>query len=223
MESVKTIIDKLNLNKYKAKLILNKPDDIHEFDALEYDQEVKKQTYDLIFLFVFGMDEINTYLETIKANNLVNKKGYVYLAYPKKGNPQYEQSIHRDEIYNQAYYDEEGYLHGSDLKFSRMVSFNDVFTVIGIKHEPRKEKQSTKSSQCVADYVERVDDLKQALKKSPEVLYIYESLTPGYQHDWARYVFSAKRVETQTKRLNEMKEVLQLGFKTLDLYRMKKK
>jgi hypothetical protein len=41
----------------------------------------------------------------------------------------------------------------------------------------------------------------------------YSQLTFGYQKDWARYVYSAKRKETQDKRLLEMETVLGAGYK----------
>ena len=37
--------------------------------------------------------------------------------------------------------DEDGYVTGSDLKFSRMVSMNETFTVVGLKSVPKKKKK----------------------------------------------------------------------------------
>lgn len=51
----------------------------------------------------------------------------------------------------------------------------------------------------------------------------YNELTLGYQKDWARYVYSAKKKETQEKRLSEMETILSEGFKTIDVYRRQKK
>ncbi|MNI76225.1 hypothetical protein D3C73_1324410 [compost metagenome] len=57
------------------------------------------------------------------------------------------------------------------------------------------------------------------LESDVDVLERYRQLAPGYQKDWARYVYSAKRNETQEKRLLEMKAILAEGYKSIDLYR----
>lgn len=221
----KSLIDKLNLKKYPAKLILDKPQDINEFDAIDYDETIKNSSYDLIFQFIFHLEDFPKNIKKVHEQGLLNENGYLYFAYPKKNNPKYEEYIERDSIYTDEFYNEEGYLRGTNLKFSRMVSMNDVFTVIGIKAIPLKKmnKPTTKSSQCVDDYIGHVEDIKQNLSKNPEVLDIYNELTFGYQKDWARYVFSAKRKETQEKRLLGMETVLAEGYKTMDLYRRNKK
>jgi hypothetical protein len=158
-------------------------------------------------------------------NQLLEKNGYVFFAYPKKNNPKYQEYIERDSLFEVVAMDEEGYTLGSDIKFSRMVSLNDVFTVVGLKSAPKKVKKvdSSKSSQCVDDYIIHVDDIKQYLNRNEELLASFNQLTFGYQKDWARYVYSAKRKETQEKRLLEMETVLGEGYKTMDLYRRKQK
>ncbi|ETT87762.1 YdeI/OmpD-associated family protein [Viridibacillus sp. FSL R5-0477] len=69
----------------------------------------------------------------------------------------------------------------------------------------------------------RIPDIQQYLSNQKEILDYYNALTPGYQRDWARFIFSAKREETQEKRLSEMVEILGKGFKTMNLYRANKK
>lgn len=219
----KSVIEKLGLTKHENKAILNKPEEITDFEALTYDSSLQKDNYDLIFFFAFSLEDLMNQIDLIKQKNLLNVKGYIYVAYPKKGNKKYDVHIHRDDIYNGKYYDDEGYLHNSELKFAKMASLNEDFTVIGIKHEPRKAKKSTKASQCVADYICRVDDVRAYLAKDAHLISLFEALTPGYQRDWARYIYSAKREETQEKRKQEMERVLGEGYKTMDLYRMNKK
>lgn len=116
-------------------------------------------------------------------------------------------------------------MQGSPIKFARMVSLNDVFTVIGLKSQAKKAAGSAKAkpSQCVDDYIDRVEDIRAYLQHDEEIGQRYNQLTPGYQKDWARYVYSAKKKETQDKRLAEMKAVLAEGYKSMDLYRRNKK
>lgn len=225
MNSPKTIVEKLNLSKYERKLVLNKPEDLVELNGLNYDSSPNKEKYDLIFLFVFSLEEFSQQLKSVIDKQLLKKNGYIFFAYPKKNNPKYQEYIERDSLFEAVAMDEEGYTFGSDIKFSRMVSLNDVFTVVGLKSTPKKAKKaaSSKSSQCVDDYIIHVDDIKQYLNRNEELLASFNQLTFGYQKDWARYVYSAKRKETQEKRLLEMETVLGEGYKTMDLYRRKQK
>lgn len=221
MNSPKSIIEKLNLHKYPTKLILQKPNDIKDFEELEYDTSIKKDKYDLVFVFIFQLADFTKHLKLIIEKDLLNEKGYLFFAYPKKNNPKYKEYIERDQIFPEIKPDEEGYVQGSMLKFSRMVSLNDVFTIVGLKAEPKKQKksQAEKKSQCVDDYIQHIEDIQQFLANDEAVLKTYNELTYGYQKDWARYVYSAKRAETQEKRLHEMKAILVEGYKSIDLYR----
>lgn len=225
MNSTKSVIEKLNFKKYPIKLILNSPEDNNEFQGLEYDSEIKLKSYDLIFIFVFNLEEMSKYIQLIVEKQLLNDNGYLFFAYPKKNNRKYKEYIERDSIMPYVKMDDEGYIPESNPKFARMVSFNDVFTIVGLKAEPKKRKSSTspKSSQCVDDYIGHIEDIKQYLNKNETLLSVYNNLTVGYQKDWARYVYSAKRIETQEKRLLEMETVLGEGFKSIDLYRRKVK
>jgi hypothetical protein len=219
MNSTKSIVDKLNLRKYASKLILNLPGDIDEFKEIEFDTLIKKEKYELIFAFVFNLEKFSNELHKVIEKQLLSDKGYLFFAYPKKNNPQYKEYIERDQIFPYINVGEDGFVAESNLKFSRMVSLNDVFTVVGLKSEKKKAASPSKKSQCVDDYIVHVDDIKRYLEKNAELLSFYTSLTFGYQKDWARYVYSAKRKETQEKRLLEMEDILGEGYKSIDLYR----
>jgi len=215
-----SIIDKLKLHKYTNLAVINQPND---YDVFTESNQALQQAHDAIFIFVETLDEMITYTNQILEQQLLLPKGYLFFAYPKKGNKRYTTSIHRDEIFPAMKVDEEGYVSGSDLKFARMVSMDDVFTVIGLKREKQKEKKSASSSQRVADYAENVKDIEALLAAFPEVLSFYQSLTPGYQKDWARYLFSAKQQKTRDKRKQQMIDILSQGYKSIDLYRQQKK
>lgn len=223
MNSQKTVVEKLNLTKYQNKLILQKPDEIDDFNDLKYDSSITRDKYDLIFVFIFKLEEFTKYIKLVIEKQLLEDNGYLYFAYPKKNNKKYEAYIDRDSIFPEIKPDDDGYVLGSTIKFARMVSLNDVFTVIGFKSAPKKAKKSTAASQCVDDYIEHIEDIKQYLNNKEELLATYNQLTFGYQKDWARYVYSAKRKETQEKRLLEMETVLGEGFKSMDLYRRNRK
>lgn len=177
-----------------------------------------------VFIFVFSLEDFAKQLQYVIEKLVISDKGYLFFAYPKKNNRQYKKYIDRDSFYEAIPMDEEGYVYESRLKFSRMVSLNEVFTVVGLKSEPKKaNKAGTQKSQCVDDYIENVEDIKQYLSKNEDVLKRYNELTFGYQKDWARYVYSAKRKETQEKRLLEMETIVGEGYKSIDLYRRNRK
>lgn len=141
----------------------------------------------------------------------------MYFAYPH-----YKEYIDRDSFIKELPVDEEGFMLDRNVKFSRMVSLNEAYTVVGLKAVPPKKAKaasSSRNSQYVDDYVENMEDIKQYSNKNEEVLETYNQLTVGYQKDWARYVYSAKRKEAQEKRLLEMEAVLDEGFKTMELYK----
>ncbi|MDW0112712.1 YdeI/OmpD-associated family protein [Sporosarcina saromensis] len=225
MNSTKTIIEKLKLDKYEQIAVIHSPEDlVEEFAAITYDDRVLKDKYNCLFVFIYNLEEFKREIRVVIEKSLLENKGYLFFAYPKKGNKQYDSFIDRDVFYNELQVDEDGYVDGSDLKFSRMVSLNDVFTVVGLKCEQKKTKtKSAKASQCVDDYIDRIEDIRRHLQTNEEILPIYDALTFGYQKDWARYVYSAKRQETQEKRLAEMEIILAEGYKSKDLYRQNRK
>ena len=215
------IINKFAIEKYGQKLILNMPAGISDFDGLSFSTVKDKNNYDLIFAFIFSLDEFTNLLKTVIENNLLNPNGILYFAYPKKGNKQYKEYIGRDDFFGAVRMDSDGYVDDSLVKFNKMAAFNDVFTVIGLKHEPKKKK-STQPSQCVGDYIEYIPEIRKHFEGNREILASFDQLTPGYQRDWARYVFGVKNAATTDKRFAEMEHILKLGYKSVDLYRRHK-
>ncbi|SDO01739.1 YdeI/OmpD-associated family protein [Halobacillus aidingensis] len=216
-----TIKDKLKLSKYKNLAVLHQPEDYHLFDE---QPTTLSEHHDAIFIFVKNLEEMKEHLQTLLDHEgVLTEKGYVFFAYPKKGNTRYDTYIHRDDMFPALRIGEDKYVEGSDIKFSRMVSMDDVFTVVGMKREKKKAPKTTPPSQCVSDYEHKIEEVENLLKDHPFEQEFYRSLTPGYKRDWARQVFSAKQQSTRDKRAKQMIEVLVEGYKSLDLYRRKKK
>ncbi|PEY38413.1 hypothetical protein CN354_11255 [Bacillus cereus] len=215
-----SVIDKLNLNKYSNMAVINQP---NEYDLFTEQKTKLSKDHDAIFIFVETIDEMIKHTQFILNEQLLLEKGYLFFAYPKKGNTRYETFIHRDEIFPAMNVGEDGYIGNSDIKFARMVSMDDVFTVVGLKREKKKGKKTAAASQCVSDYVENIKDVEALLANHPNELQFYQGLTPGYQKDWARHIFSAKQQQTREKRAQQMIEILSQGYKSMDLFRRKKK
>lgn len=216
-----TVVDKLNLKKYKNLAVINQPGD---YDIFSGHETTFTRDHDAIFIFAETLAEMVEHTQHILKNEqLLQEKGYLFIAYPKKGNTRYETYVHRDEIFPAMNVGEDGYIGDSDIKFARMVSMDDIFTVVGLKREKKKVKKTEAASQCVADYEDNIKDIETLLSEHPAELAFYQNLTPGYQKDWARYIFSAKQQATRDKRQQQMVDVLSQGYKTMDLFRQKKK
>lgn len=214
-----TIIDKLKLSKYENVAVLHEPSDYHLFDGFKTKLEGE---HDAIFIFIETLDEMKQHILQVIKENSIQEKGYLFFAYPKKGNKRYDTYIHRDEIFPALQVGEDGYVLDSELKFSRMVSMDEVFTVVGLKREKKSSKKSSAASQRVGDYEEKVKDVEQMLAEHPNELQFFKELTPGYQRGWARYLFSAKQQKTRDKRQAEMIDILSQGYKSVELYRKHK-
>ncbi|MGO0732327.1 YdeI/OmpD-associated family protein [Bacillus shihchuchen] len=67
-----------------------------------------------------------------------------------------------------------------------------------------------------------MQDVEALLANHPNELKFYQSLTPGYKKI-GHVIFFCKTRKTREKRLEKMIEILSQGYKTIDLFRKKKK
>lgn len=217
----KSIVEKLKLHKYTQIAVLNAPEGSDYLAELTgYDTELKNRAYDLIFAFVLDLESLKALVDRVIEHQHLQTNGYLFAAYPKKGNKVYPTFIHRDELLEGLGSDENGYVGTSTIKFARMVGLDDIFTIVGFKEDAKgKNKPSSKPSQSVDDYISFIPQVEKDLENTPDLLAMYQSLTPGYRKDWARYVYSAKQESTIAKRREEMKMILQKGYKSRELYR----
>ena len=217
------VIAKLRIEKYERRLMLNRPESVTDLASLAFDTESNGQPYHLVMEFVFSLEEMAAAVHRVEQQNLLIEDGLMYLVYPKKGNSVYPQYIGRDDIFPRLQVSNEtGIVDGTNLKFNLMAAFNDTFTVVGLKRlgaKSRKAAEADTESQSSALYADRIDELEHRLLPQSEALAFFRSLTPGYQKDWARYVFSAKSEATKEKHLQEMIDLLQQGYKSINLYR----
>jgi hypothetical protein len=214
---------KLRLHKFSRILLQNKPEGVDDLDGLSFDT-VPAGRYDLVFVFVFSLDEMERTIRRVHDENLLNDGGCLYLAYPKKGNKVYRQHIDRDSIFPFLGVDDsDGFVGGMPLKFSLMVAFNNTFTLVGLRRFEERSRAVRATDGRVEDYAGKVPMLRAELDSRPEILTLYDGLTPGYQKDWARHVYSAKTDITREKRLLEMADILTAGYKSKDAYRRREK
>ncbi|MFK4566762.1 YdeI/OmpD-associated family protein [Enterococcus sp. UD-01] len=220
---MKSIVEKLKLSKFEKRVVLNKPEAHYLADLPSAETVFPKQAVDLLFVFVQTMKEFQEIVAKVSATAALKEQGMLYIAYPKKGNQKYETFVHRDEIFpTLKVREEDGYVEGTTLKFNRMVSLDEIFTVVGIKNMPKQQKKTTASA-SVKDYISFLPEVEAIVSADPEVQAFYHQLTPGYKKEWARYIFSAKQAATQEKRKAEMLTILKQGYKTKALYQQGKK
>ncbi len=211
------IVKKLRLDKFQDVVLVDCPvDKLIEFTELKRSEIQPKNK--LIFVFVTSKQAFTTFIHNAIQKDLLENEGILYIAYPKKGNPVYPDFVHRDEIFGLLNVDEDGYIGTSTYKFNRMVGFDDVFTILGIK-KTKRNQTTAKTSQSVGDYVEFIEPLRQLISTDTNLLETFDALTPGYKRDWARYVYSTASEATRAKRFSEMKEALGAGHKSITLYR----
>ncbi|MBP1044918.1 YdeI/OmpD-associated family protein [Enterococcus sp. BWM-S5] len=216
---VRSITEKLQLTKYEKKMIIQRPSADYFSDLLFDETSLSDQSVDLIIAFVKDMEEFKQLVDEVKKKKSLKENGLLYVAYPKKGNKMYETYVHRDEIFPSLHVNEEdGYIEGTSLKFNRMVSLDEVFTIVGIKNIVKKNTKKTKS-QTVHDYTALIPQVEAVVSASPKAGELFATLTPGYKRGWAQYIFSAKQKATQEKRIKEMIDLLEKGFKSKELYR----
>ena len=207
----------MGIQKFKERLLLGLPEEVTDFFDGDFDLKPGEKSYELIICFVFTLEEMKERVADIMAGGLLADRGYLYFAYPKKGNKAYEAYIERDSIFPALKVDEaDGFIEGTPFKFSKMVSLNDVFTIVGVKRFDKKPGRGSISSR-VEDYVDKIPLLREAL--GSEALTIYDRLTPGYQRDWARYVYRVKSDDKRREHLEDMEHILKEGYKSKDLYR----
>ncbi|RLU53090.1 hypothetical protein DIY06_01435 [Streptococcus iniae] len=176
---------------------------------------------DLIVGYVYHLEEMKELIFRVFNEKLLKPNGHLYLMYPKTKNKLGYEAIGRDSIFPFLKVDQDnGYVEGTTIKFNRMNALDDNYTLLGLKYTKEVEERSaSKSSQKVADYVEKINDVKAYLTTHPKEKVFFEQLTPGYQRGWARYIYSAKTKATQEKRQTEMLDILKAGFKSRELYR----
>lgn len=74
------------------------------------------------------------------------------------------------------------------------------------------------TSKTLADYEQDIPKVNDLLADTPDVQTFFQSLTPGYQREWARYIFGAKAQATKDRHLADMKMILAAGYKSKRAY-----
>lgn len=216
------ISEKLKLAKYDHIVILNMPADVAPlFSEIQYQTKMVDGA-DFVLDFVVDLPDMRRKITALNKAHQLTEKGYFFVAYPKVQSKQYS-GIKRDDIFPFLHVNEAtGQIGETQLKFSRMLKLDDDFTMIGMQWLTAKPRKQGAINQRVADYQDRVPELEAKLESRPAILTQFQQLTPGYQREWARYIFATKATKIAESHFDKMIEVLAAGYPSISLYRMKK-
>lgn len=169
-----------------------------EFDGL--------QQYDAIFAHTYTLADMKMIAFEVFENKCLNEEGVLFFLYPKKGNKAGLDFIHRDDILPYLNVDMDlGVIPGTNLYFNKMVSLNEVFTIVGMKNLKNPPRSKNTASGRVGDYVHYIPQIEEKLASLSEK---FKALTPGKQREWARHIYSAMTEVTQNERFNQLIETL---------------
>ncbi|WP_125767758.1 YdeI/OmpD-associated family protein [Lapidilactobacillus wuchangensis] len=189
---------KLKFAQYSQRSFHQVPPELQS--ALQSWQTATTETPDLQVFFVMNLAEMQAAISEIAQSKQLTATGYLYLIYPKLSSKKYT-GIHRDSIFPYLKVNEAtGEVAATGLKFSRMVSFDEDFTVMGLKWLTGNQRATSAASQRGQDYVSFLPKIKQRLAtETPANAEFFQTLAPGYQRDWARYLYSPKTSATRER------------------------
>lgn len=220
------MLEKLKLDRFDDLAIIKAAKEVRTaFDDCPFPKEAADKLQ-LAIAYVYSLEEMKNVIMRCFSQEMLSENGQLYLLYPKNKNRLGHAPIHRDAIFPYlGVNDEDGYVRGTDYKFNRMVALDENYTLVALKFLPKTKAKSdnNRPSGRVEDYLDKLKDIEDFLKGYPAELDFYQTLTPGYKRDWARYVYSAKTEGTVNKRFSDMVEILRQGYKTKQLYREAKK
>lgn len=70
----------------------------------------------------------------------------------------------------------------------------------------------------LSEYEVDIPKVAELLESTPELQIFFNELTPGYQREWARFIFGAKAEATKNRHIEQMKTIFQAGFKSKRAY-----
>lgn len=77
------IVDVINFNRHKKRLVLNLPQDVNDFSSVVFDRYPVEDQYDLIFAFVLNVNEFKKIQKRIVTRRMIRPDGSLYFAFPR--------------------------------------------------------------------------------------------------------------------------------------------
>lgn len=70
----------------------------------------------------------------------------------------------------------------------------------------------------LADYEKDIPEVAELLTQDDNLQKFFTDLTPGYQREWARFIFGAKAEATKQRHIEVMKTIFKAGYKSKRAY-----
>lgn len=70
----------------------------------------------------------------------------------------------------------------------------------------------------LSEYEPFIPAVADLLADDPEMQTFFNALTPGYQREWARFIFGAAAEATKQRHIEAMKTVFKAGYKSKRAY-----
>ncbi|WP_054702147.1 YdeI/OmpD-associated family protein [Secundilactobacillus odoratitofui] len=70
----------------------------------------------------------------------------------------------------------------------------------------------------LSDFEKDIPAVSELLGDEPALQTFFNALTPGYQREWARFIFGAKAATTKQRHIDQMKLIFAAGFKSKRAY-----
>ncbi|KRK47881.1 YdeI/OmpD-associated family protein [Secundilactobacillus kimchicus] len=70
----------------------------------------------------------------------------------------------------------------------------------------------------LSEYEQNIPDVAQLLSDDATMQQFFNALTPGYQREWARFIFGTATEATKQRHIDQMKTVFNAGFKSKRAY-----
>lgn len=70
----------------------------------------------------------------------------------------------------------------------------------------------------LSEYTVDIPRVTNLLADTPDLAATFTALTPGYQREWARFIFGVKSQATQDRHLEQMRTILAAGYKSKRAY-----
>lgn len=70
----------------------------------------------------------------------------------------------------------------------------------------------------LSDFEPLIPNVAELLATEPTLAEFFKQLTPGYQREWARFIFGAKAEATKQRHIEVMKTVFKAGYKSKRAY-----
>lgn len=172
----------------------------------------KAKTYNQIHWFVKDRAQLEEEVESVIG--LLKDDVICWIYYPK-GSSKIQTDLTRDKGW-------ESLLKHKHLQWLSLISFNETWSAFAmrLKTEADKKKEEAPKERAIFQYIDAAkklvflpDDLAEALKAAPKEKAYFEGLAFSHKKEYVEWIVSAKREETRKKRLGEMIERLQKGWR----------